>query len=168
MRRLAGALVIAGIGWSCSADSGSDDASTGGASGSFGSGGQASSGSGGSGGAPWGGASGSAGSGGAGGGPSCGELAQENGWAQAACEWNGNDACGGLGTPTYDCEFCCEVGGSGGSSGAGGSGGGTNGFGYPVGDKSTSPAGGWVVWQVLSHYWDAYGGRHLAQDISVS
>jgi hypothetical protein len=42
------------------------------------------------------------------------------------------------------------------------------GIGYPVGDKTTYPAGGWQVWQVLSHYWSAYGGRHLAHDISVS
>jgi murein DD-endopeptidase MepM/ murein hydrolase activator NlpD len=37
-------------------------------------------------------------------------------------------------------------------------------FGYPVGDKSTSPAGGWQVWQVLGHYWSVYGGAHLAED----
>ncbi len=104
---------------------------------------------------------------------SCGELAAHNGWVSASCEWNGNAACNGQGTPTYDCDYCCEagVGGTGGAGGTGGMGGSagsaSNGFGYPVGDKSTSPAGGWVVWQVLSHYWDAYGGRHLAQDIST-
>jgi murein DD-endopeptidase MepM/ murein hydrolase activator NlpD len=63
--------------------------------------------------------------------------------------------------------------GDGGSAGAGGGGDGgaggapTLGFGYPVGDGSTYPAGGWSVWQVLSHYWSAYDGRHLAHDISL-
>ena len=42
-------------------------------------------------------------------GPSCGELAQQGGWQDALCEWNGNGACGGQGTPTWDCDFCCEV-----------------------------------------------------------
>lgn len=188
MRGLASAVVIVTVGWGCSSDS-DGGSSPGGSSGSGGNGASGgsvwggTSGSGGSGAGAWGGSAGSAGSAaggsggsssgsggasGAAGGPSCGELAQQNGWAQAACEWNGNDACGGQGTPTYDCDFCCPVGGTGGSGGSGGSGGGgTNGFGYPVGDKSTSPAGGWVVWQVLSHYWDAYGGRHLAQDVSM-
>lgn len=41
-------------------------------------------------------------------------------------------------------------------------------FGYPVGDKSSFPAGGWQVWQVLAHHWGAYGGNHLAEDVSVS
>jgi len=103
---------------------------------------------------------------------SCGELAGQMGWTTASCEWNGNGACNGQGTPTYDCDFCCGGGGGsgGGTSGGGGSGGSTGSgkFGYPVGDKSTSPAGGWTVWQVLSHYWDIYGGRHLAQDISIN
>lgn len=40
-----------------------------------------------------------------------------------------------------------------------------SGFGYPVGDLATAPAGGWVVTQVLSHYFPAWGGRHLAQDL---
>lgn len=40
------------------------------------------------------------------------------------------------------------------------------GLGYPVGDTETSPAGGWVVTQVLGHYYGALGGRHLAQDIA--
>lgn len=44
---------------------------------------------------------------------------------------------------------------------------GGGGFGYPVGDKSTSPAGGWVVTQVLAHYYDAYGGGHLAHDVAI-
>lgn len=41
---------------------------------------------------------------------SCGDLAEQNGWALANCEWNGNGACNGQGTPTCDCNFCCEVG----------------------------------------------------------
>jgi len=41
-------------------------------------------------------------------GPSCGELAAQNGWANAACEWSGNGACGGVGTPTWDCDHCCQ------------------------------------------------------------
>jgi murein DD-endopeptidase MepM/ murein hydrolase activator NlpD len=40
-------------------------------------------------------------------------------------------------------------------------------FGYPVGDGTTYPAGGWVLWQNLSHYWAAWGGRHLGHDISL-
>jgi murein DD-endopeptidase MepM/ murein hydrolase activator NlpD len=40
-----------------------------------------------------------------------------------------------------------------------------SGFGYPVGDLATAPAGGWVVTQVLSHFYAAWGGRHLAQDL---
>lgn len=44
---------------------------------------------------------------------------------------------------------------------------GTGGFGYPVGDRSTSPAGGWVVTQVLAHYYDAFGGGHLAHDVAI-
>ena len=178
-------LVVVPLFWiGCS---GEDDAGSPGSSGAGGAGG-GSGGAGGSGGsaaAPWGGSSGvgggsggsagagagssgSGGGGGSAGGPSCGDVAQQNGWAQALCEWNGNGACNGQGIPTWDCDYCCSASGSGGAGGAGGSGGSSsNGFGYPVGDKSTSPAGGWVVWQVLAHYWSAYGGRHLAQDISV-
>ncbi len=44
---------------------------------------------------------------------------------------------------------------------------GGGGFGYPVGDRTTSPAGGWVVTQVLAHYYDAFGGGHLAHDIAI-
>ena len=91
-------------------------------------------------------------------GPSCGGLHDQNGWDWANCEQNGNDACGGMGTPTYDCDYCC--GGMDNMPPPG------NGFGYPVGDKSSSPAGGWTVWQVMAHYWANYGGRHLAQDIA--
>lgn len=40
-------------------------------------------------------------------------------------------------------------------------------LGYPVGDRVTYPAGGWEVWQVLGHYWAAWGGRHLAQDLAA-
>jgi murein DD-endopeptidase MepM/ murein hydrolase activator NlpD len=41
-------------------------------------------------------------------------------------------------------------------------------FGYPVGDLTTSPAGGWVVTQVLGHYldWNGFQGGHLAHDIA--
>jgi murein DD-endopeptidase MepM/ murein hydrolase activator NlpD len=42
------------------------------------------------------------------------------------------------------------------------------GFGYPVGDKATNPAGGWTVAQVLGHYLNsgAFVGGHLAEDIA--
>ena len=39
--------------------------------------------------------------------PSCGELAAQSGWTDSYCEWNGNGACAGSGTPTWDCDFCC-------------------------------------------------------------
>jgi hypothetical protein len=42
-------------------------------------------------------------------GPSCGQLAAQNGWTNALCEWNGNGACGGQGTPTSDCDHCCDA-----------------------------------------------------------
>jgi hypothetical protein len=38
---------------------------------------------------------------------SCGAYAAANGWAAAKCEWNGNDACGGRGARTTDCNHCC-------------------------------------------------------------
>lgn len=41
--------------------------------------------------------------------PSCGELAIALGYGQAACEWNGNGACGGVGPSTWDCEHCCNL-----------------------------------------------------------
>jgi hypothetical protein len=46
---------------------------------------------------------------------------------------------------------------------------GDGGFGYPVGDKTTYPAGGWTVTQVLGHYLNIPGfvGGHLAQDIAA-
>jgi murein DD-endopeptidase MepM/ murein hydrolase activator NlpD len=106
-------------------------------------------------------------------GPSCGEYAGQQGWDWANCEWNGNNACGGQGTPTYDCNHCC-----GGSNNpttsttttttGDGDGDGDGGFGYPVGDMTSYPAGGWQVWQVMGHYWGAYGGRHMAQDIAAA
>lgn len=45
---------------------------------------------------------------------------------------------------------------------------GGGGFGYPVGDTTTWPAGGWTVTQVLGHYLNAgsFVGGHLAQDIA--
>jgi murein DD-endopeptidase MepM/ murein hydrolase activator NlpD len=44
------------------------------------------------------------------------------------------------------------------------------GFGYPVGDKTTFPAGGWTVTQVLGHYFNSgqFVGGHLAEDIALS
>lgn len=46
--------------------------------------------------------------------------------------------------------------------------GGGGGFGYPVGDTTTWPAGGWTVTQVLGHYLNSgsFVGGHLAQDIA--
>lgn len=46
---------------------------------------------------------------------------------------------------------------------------GRGGFGYPVGDGTTWPAGGWTVSQVLGHYLDYNGfvGGHLAEDIAA-
>lgn len=89
-----------------------------------------------------------------GGGITCGDLVAQQGWDWGDCEWNGNGACGGVGTPTSDCDYCC----GGGSD--------NDGFGYPVGDLTTYPAGGWSLWQPIGNYWSAYGGRHLAHDIS--
>jgi len=45
---------------------------------------------------------------------------------------------------------------------------GGGGFGYPVGDTTTWPAGGWTVTQVLGHYlnFGSFVGGHLAQDIA--
>jgi murein DD-endopeptidase MepM/ murein hydrolase activator NlpD len=45
---------------------------------------------------------------------------------------------------------------------------GGGGFGYPVGDTSTWPAGGWTVTQVLGHYlnFGSFVGGHLAEDIA--
>ncbi len=102
-------------------------------------------------------------------GPSCGEYAGQQGWDWANCEWNGNNACNGQGTPTYDCDHCC--GGSNDTTTTTTTGDGDGDvdgdFGYPVGDTSSYPAGGWQVWQVMGHYWGAYGGRHMAQDIAA-
>jgi hypothetical protein len=41
-------------------------------------------------------------------------------------------------------------------------------FGYPVGDTTSWPAGGWTVTQVLGHYlnYDGFIGGHLAEDIA--
>lgn len=101
-------------------------------------------------------------------GPSCGTYAGLQGWDEAYCEWNDNGACGGQGTPTWDCEFCCGVVFGGTTTGTTTGGGGGDGlFSYPVGDQTSYPAGGWLVWQVMGHYWGAWGGRHLAQDIAA-
>lgn len=67
------------------------------------------------------------------------------------------------------CSGTIETGGSAADAAAGGGASDAQGsalrFGYPVGDLTTPPAGGWVVTQVLSHYFPAWGGRHLAQDL---
>lgn len=90
-------------------------------------------------------------------GPSCGDVAGANGWGDAAlCEQNGDGICKGTGQPTYDCEACCD-GGALPQSG---------GFGFPVGDLSSFPAGGWSIGQVMAHYLPGYGGRHLAHDVN--
>lgn len=46
---------------------------------------------------------------------------------------------------------------------------GGGGFGFPVGDGTTYPAGGWFVEQVLGHYFNSGGfvGGHLAEDIAA-
>lgn len=93
--------------------------------------------------------------------PSCGVLASYYN-SSASCDDGNNNACKGSGIITWDCKAgCCgpNIPNSGPPPGTG--------FGYPVGDKSTSPAGGggWAVWQVLGDYWDDYGGAHLAEDI---
>ncbi|TKD11862.1 M23 family metallopeptidase [Polyangium fumosum] len=93
--------------------------------------------------------------------PSCGVLAQLYN-SSASCDDGNNGACKGSGVLTWDCKAgCCGPGIPNSQPPTGGA------FGYPVGDKSTSPAGGagWQVWQVLGHYWDVYGGAHLAEDI---
>ncbi len=37
---------------------------------------------------------------------SCGQLGAQNGWSEAYCEWNGNNACKGQGPHTLDCDHC--------------------------------------------------------------
>ena len=89
-------------------------------------------------------------------GPSCGQLAGMLGWGDdALCEQDGDGICQGTGEPTWDCERCCDASALN-----------KGGFGYPVGDLSTFPAGGWSIGQVLSAYYADYGGRHLAHDIN--
>ncbi|MBK9263185.1 MAG: M23 family metallopeptidase [Polyangiaceae bacterium] len=95
-------------------------------------------------------------------GPSCGIVANHYGAANALCDNGSNGVCNGSGIVTWDCAGgCCGAGIPNSMPPTGGK------FGYPVGDKSTSPAGGagWSVWQVLGHYWSVYGGAHLAEDI---
>lgn len=97
-------------------------------------------------------------------GPSCGVLA--NFYSSAAsCDDGNNNACNGSGIKTWDCaDGCCGPGIPNSQPPVGA------GFGYPVGDKTTSPAGGqgWAIWQVLGDYWDVYGGAHLAEDVGKS
>jgi murein DD-endopeptidase MepM/ murein hydrolase activator NlpD len=88
-------------------------------------------------------------------GPACGDVATLNGWRDPLCE-QGDDACKGTGAPTWDCTRCCD----GAAPPA------TGGFGYPVGDLTSYPAGGWSIGQVMAHYLDSYGGRHLAHDVN--
>jgi hypothetical protein len=93
--------------------------------------------------------------------PSCGVLAKLYN-SSASCDDGTNHACMGSGMVTWDCSAgCCGPGIPNSKPPAG------TGFGYPVGDKTTSPAGGggWGVWQVLGDYWSTYGGAHLAEDV---
>lgn len=39
---------------------------------------------------------------------SCGDYAAAVGYAEPACEWNRNGACGALGPATNDCDHCCD------------------------------------------------------------
>lgn len=92
-------------------------------------------------------------------GPSCGIIANLYN-SSAQCDSGNNGVCNGSGLVTWDCPGgCCGPGIPNSMPPTGGK------FGYPVGDKSTSPAGGWQVWQVLGHYWSDYGGAHLAEDV---
>jgi len=92
-------------------------------------------------------------------GPSCGIIANLYN-SPAQCDNGSNGVCNGSGVDTWDCPGgCCGSGIPNSMPPASGK------FGYPVGDKSSSPAGGWQLWQVLGHYWDTYGGAHLAEDI---
>lgn len=88
-------------------------------------------------------------------GPSCGEVATLNGFSDPLCE-RGDEVCEGTGAPTWDCTRCCD----GAALPA------TGGFGYPVGDLTSDPAGGWSIGQVMAHYLPDYGGRHLAHDVN--
>ena len=95
-------------------------------------------------------------------GPSCGIIANLYG-SSAQCDNGSNGVCNGSGLTTWDCPGgCCGPGIPNSQPPTGGK------FGYPVGDKSTSPAGGWQVWQVLGHYWSDYNGAHLAEDVGKS
>ena len=96
--------------------------------------------------------------------PSCGVLAQLYG-SSASCDSGSNHVCNGSGALTWDCPGgCCGPNIPNSNPPTGGA------FGYPVGDKTTSPAGGqgWDVWQVLGDYWSNYGGAHLAEDVGAA
>ncbi|MEM6290560.1 MAG: M23 family metallopeptidase [Myxococcota bacterium] len=41
--------------------------------------------------------------------PTCGQLSEQEGYINGACEWNGNGACNGMGPATSDCDHCCDV-----------------------------------------------------------
>lgn len=162
------ALALAFALAACSSDdaaSGATSTSAGGAGGASGTGGGATTGSGAaaSGGAAsgGGGATGGGATGGAGGSGGCGALTYLGECQGDVLVWCENDA-----VQTQDCaalgKTCGYQDDTVGFNCLGG------GFGYPVGDLSTSPAGGWVVTQVLGHYldWNGFVGGHLAQDIA--
>lgn len=39
---------------------------------------------------------------------SCDQLAAQEGWMYHRCQSNGDSQCNGAGTPTTDCDYCCE------------------------------------------------------------
>lgn len=82
----------------------------------------------------------------------------DNGLQQVDCAASGRSC----GYESSSVGYNCMNGGS--SPGGGGV---ALGFGYPVGDLTTYPAGGWTVSQVLGHYYEVYGGVHMAEDISA-
>lgn len=151
---MAGAALACGALAACSGEPASSATS-----GSNGGGGQGASGAGLEGGGGSG--SGAMGGGGSGG---CGDVTYEG-----ACDGTTLVWCEDAELMTHDCaedgEVCAyesaEVGYNCVSAGGG--------FGYPVGDKTTYPAGGWAVTQVLGHYlnWGGFVGGHLAQDIAA-
>ena len=143
-----------GQGGAGAAGSGSGAASTGG------SGAKGATSGGGEGGA--GAASGAGGAGGGGAGGPCGDLTY-----QGKCEGQVLSWCERKMIKTADCaamgQTCAWVDDTIGYDCVG------TGFGYPVGNLTTYPAGGWTVTQVLGHYlnWNGFVGGHLAQDIAT-
>jgi murein DD-endopeptidase MepM/ murein hydrolase activator NlpD len=88
------------------------------------------------------------------------------GGASSAAGGAGTGATGGTTTTTADAGSGGA--GTGGENIGGAAGCASCGFGYPVGDLASSPAGGWVVTQVLGHYlnFGNFVGGHLAHDIA--